>query len=395
MGGGASSDASSNEKKKKDKEIADLLASNDNDEKKTKKILLLGSGECGKTTILKQFKIIMADGFSEDEKKQFGDICRRNCLTAIISLINAVHELKIEPAFGAAEAAALTLKADFEEKVVSGSPVIESNDQLEKVKEDIKSVWKEECIQNAFNRKSEFQLLDSTEYFLTDDPVKFRKYDGNDGKSNLDRIFSENFSPNNQDILRARIMTTGVQQTQFTYEDPKEKQKVPITFRVFDVGGQRGERKRWIHCFDDVTAILFIASLSEYNQKLLEDDTRNRLDESLDLFEGIVNLAWFAHAAIILFLNKSDLFEQKILKGGKDAQMANVNGANWKYEGEDENVEQGIEFIQKEYYYRNEDDERQIYPHVTNATDTDQVTVIWKAVTQLILTNKFKDAGML
>jgi hypothetical protein len=338
----------------------------------------------------------MADGFTEDEKKQFADICRRNCLTAIIALINATKELNIEPAFGdLAETAALTLKADFEEKVVSGSPVIDNNDQLEKVKEDIKLLWKEECIQNAFKRKSEFQLLDSTEYFLTEDPDKYTKYDGNDGNPNLDRIFSDSFSPNNQDILRVRIMTTGVQQTQFTYEDPKEKQKVPITFRVFDVGGQRGERKRWIHCFDDVTAILFIASLSEYNQKLVEDQARNRLDESLDLFEGIVNLTWFANAAIILFLNKSDLFEQKILKGGKDAQMSNVKGANWKYEGKDESVKDGIEFIKNEYLYRNEDDDRQIYPHVTNATDTDQVTVIWKAVTQLILTNKFKDAGML
>ena len=72
---------------------------------------------------------------------------------------------------------------------------------------------------------------------------------------------------------------------------------------MFDcAGGQRGERKKWIHCFDGVTAIMFIASLNEYDQVLAEDRTRNRLKESLDLFEGIINLPWFKEAPIILFL---------------------------------------------------------------------------------------------
>ena len=43
------------------------------------------------------------------------------------------------------------------------------------------------------------------------------------------------------------------------------------TFRVVDVGGQRSERKKWIHCFEDVTAILFFVALSEYDMTLRED----------------------------------------------------------------------------------------------------------------------------
>ena len=46
-----------------------------------------------------------------------------------------------------------------------------------------------------------------------------------------------------------------------------------IFFRLFDVGGQRSERKKWIHCFEDVTAIIFCVAMSEYDQVLHEDET--------------------------------------------------------------------------------------------------------------------------
>ena len=49
--------------------------------------------------------------------------------------------------------------------------------------------------------------------------------------------------------------------------------KTFLFFRLFDVGGQRSERKKWIHCFEDVTAIIFCVAMSEYDQVLHEDET--------------------------------------------------------------------------------------------------------------------------
>ncbi len=43
---------------------------------------------------------------------------------------------------------------------------------------------------------------------------------------------------------------------------------------MFDVGGQRSERKKWIHCFDAVTSIIFCVALSEYDQVLLEESNQ-------------------------------------------------------------------------------------------------------------------------
>jgi hypothetical protein len=42
---------------------------------------------------------------------------------------------------------------------------------------------------------------------------------------------------------------------------------------MFDVGGQRSERKKWIHCFENVTAIIFCVALSGYDLTLVEDET--------------------------------------------------------------------------------------------------------------------------
>ena len=85
-----------------------------------------------------------------------------------------------------------------------------------------------------------------------------------------------------------------------------------ILLGMFDVGGQRNERKKWIHCFENVTAVIFVAAISEYDQVLYEDDTTNRMHEALELFDEICNSRWFRETSIILFLNKRDLFNEKI-----------------------------------------------------------------------------------
>lgn len=81
---------------------------------------------------------------------------------------------------------------------------------------------------------------------------------------------------------------------------------------MVDVGGQRSERKKWIHCFEDVTAIIFMVAISEYDQVLFEDENVNRMGESLTLFQSIVDMQWFQKTSIILFMNKTDIFENKI-----------------------------------------------------------------------------------
>lgn len=81
----------------------------------------------------------------------------------------------------------------------------------------------------------------------------------------VDRIGEISYVPTDQDVLRSRVKTTGITETTFIIGD--------LTYRMFDVGGQRSERKKWIHCFENVTAIIFLVAISEYDQVLIEDET--------------------------------------------------------------------------------------------------------------------------
>ena len=109
-----------------------------------------------------------------------------------------------------------------------------------------------------------------------------------------------------------------------------------LSIHMVDVGGQRSERKKWIHNFESVTSIIFCTALSEYDQVLLEEknqvcnkdnachvvprthssymNEQNRMAESLVLFESVINSRWFLRTSIILFLNKIDVFKAKLPK---------------------------------------------------------------------------------
>lgn len=79
-------------------------------------------------------------------------------------------------------------------------------------------------------------------------------------------------------------------------------------YSLYDVGGQRNERKKWIHCFEHVAAIVFVISLTEYQYTLFEDFGTNRLAESCKLSDEITNSRWFVGRPIFIVLNKYDQF---------------------------------------------------------------------------------------
>ncbi|XP_078470692.1 guanine nucleotide-binding protein G(t) subunit alpha-1-like isoform X1 [Lampetra planeri] len=224
-------------------------------------------------------------------------------------------------------------------------------------------LWKDTGVQASFDRASEYQLNDSASYYLND----------------LDRLMDPGYLPNEQDVLRSRVKTTGIIEDSFCFKD--------LQFRMFDVGGQRSERKKWIHCFEGVTCIIFCGALSAYDMVLVEDDEVNRMHESLHLFNSICNHRYFNDTSIVLFLNKKDLFEEKVKK-------VHLNICFPDYEGPNTFDDAGA-YIKNQFLDLNlRKEAKEIYSHLTCATDTQNVKFVFDAVTDIIIKNNLKDCGL-
>ncbi|XP_064822369.1 guanine nucleotide-binding protein G(i) subunit alpha-3-like [Oncorhynchus masou masou] len=319
------------------------------------KLLLLGAGESGKSTIVKQMKIIHEDGYTQEECSQYRVVVYSNTIQSIIAIIRAMGRLSID--FGD------TARSDDARQLFALASSAEEGVMTPELAGVIKRLWQDGGVQICFGRSREYQLNDSASYYLND----------------LDRISQQNYVPTQQDVLRTRVKTTGIVETHFTFKD--------LYFKMFDVGGQRSERKKWIHCFEGVTAIIFCVALSDYDLVLAEDEEMNRMHESMKLFDSICNNKWFTGTSVILFLNKKDLFEDKIQKSPLTICYPEYSGSNV--------FKEASTYIQCQFEDLNKrKDTKEIYTHFTCATDTKNVQFVFDSVTDVIIKANLKEVGL-
>ncbi|KAJ9607665.1 guanine nucleotide-binding protein subunit alpha [Cladophialophora chaetospira] len=261
------------------------------------KILLLGTGDSGKSTVLKQLKFINGPGYSEDDRTFFKGIIFTNIVHSMLAILEAMD------AFGIPFASPTT--ANPHASVIFAQPrrpIIQSLPC--DVSLAISTLWDDAGVRACFSRCSEFQICDSAQYYFDE----------------IERIASEKFIPTDQDILRSRQKTTGVAEFSFTNK--------ATVYRIIDVGGQRSERKKWMHYFEDVDLVLFLVAMSEYDQALYEDGSVNRLQEALDLFSSICQSQWFKRTAVQLVFNKTDIFRQKLKHSPLQAHFPDFHGGS-------------------------------------------------------------------
>jgi len=193
----------------------------------------------------------------------------------------------------------------------------------------------------------------------------------------IDQYLKPDYIPSTNDVLRVRVRSTGIEEAEFKFDS--------IIFKVVDVGGQRSERRKWIHCFDCVTTVLFCASLSGYDQYLREDSNVNRMSEALDLFDEVINSSWFSEANMILFLNKTDKFEEKIKKGDlKDYFPYYEGGADY---------EKAKSFVALRFLERVANG-TQVFIHFTCAINTDNIDHVINEVKRKIMDTQLEDMGL-
>ncbi|CAK5080263.1 unnamed protein product [Meloidogyne enterolobii] len=325
-------------------------------EKNTFKLLLLGAGECGKSTLMKQMRFMHNKGFSEEELLQQRAVVYSNTVHAMADLLKGMEKYNIT---FRDESRRLDAKLVFE-TIAKGKEQEAFSDELAVA---MKRLWEDPSLNKAtYSHALELNLQSSTMHFL----------------DSIDRISNPTYRPSDHDILLTRIRTTGVNEQTFTINAMK--------FRVFDVGGQRSERKKWIHCFENVDSIIFVAAASEYDEVLFEDGETNRMVESMRIFESICNSRWFLNTSIILFLNKKDLFEEKI-------KRTSIRVCFKEYDGF-QTYEHSMAYIKQKFVDLNANPQKMIYVHETCATDTDQVQMILDSVTSIIVQTSLGRSGL-
>ncbi|KAF9067667.1 G-protein alpha subunit-domain-containing protein [Rhodocollybia butyracea] len=311
-------------------------------ELKKPNILLLGSGDSGKTTMAKQFLKAVRGPYTDTERAKYIEPVIRSTLDAFSRLISAQSVWNQE---------------DYKdvEALLRRAYNAPSLDILE---------WIEDRCQYLLHNR--YQILGGTEFFL----------------DALPRVLAEDYLPSDADISRCYTMTKGIHPVNFVIDGSQP-------FTLFDFGGRRWERRMWLwmDCFRHAGLAIFVASLDAYNEGLLEQPTvGNRMQDSLVLFESIVNSKWFTGVPIVLFLNKSDLFSQKISRLPlPEEHFPDYHGGN--------DSEAALEYIIGQYVSRNRCG-LTLKIYLTSAIDDAQIIDVMKEVLNLKPPTAYLDLGM-
>lgn len=384
-------------------EIDQDLENERKEEEEKVKLLLLGTGESGKSTIFKQMRILYGDSKSDDDLRMYGVIVRSNIVVAIRKLTKLLQDLDLESQLdGESDAAAAADREDVSgmtarhafDQILSylvdntaeplPEPVRDESDwvghstragktanedakQFLQHVEAIRVLWQSDTMKEVWMKRAKANVNDSHKEYLQD----------------LSRIASPRYIPTEQDVLNSRVRTTQIIMEHYKIDG--------IDFEIYDVGGQRSERRKWIECFESVDAVIFVAALSEYDQTLTEARRVNRMMEALELFESVVKNRAFADTSIMLFLNKKDIFAEKILYSDISA-VAHFSD----YSGPTRDFDHGVlYFIQKFEERLVEDEFNDSFIHVTCATDTNNMEFVLDSSRTIIMTDNLKRSGFL
>ncbi|XP_048102315.1 guanine nucleotide binding protein (G protein) alpha v1 isoform X3 [Alosa alosa] len=284
------------------------------------KILLLGAAESGKSTLVKQIKIIHSNGFSRQELLSFKD--------------HAEFVLTCDWCIG------------------------EDRELRPFLAQAFCSLWADQGVRVAAARGQEYQLNDSALYFF----------------ENIGRIIAPNYVPTEKDVLRVRVRTSGVLETQFS--------TAQFIFRLYDVGGQRTQTRKWLRFFDDVRAVLFLVDASRYDLRPQQGSDTGCVQESLELYSSVCSNTVFSSASLILFMNKMDLFQKKILHSGRHLRLYFP-----EFKGADCDASGAASFLTSLFTDHLSSPAKPVYHHYATAIDTSSV----RDVFQTVIDNIVKD----
>jgi len=207
--------------------------------------------------------------------------------------------------------------------------------------------------------------------------------------NDVERIAVSNYEPTDDDVIRARLRTLGVQEYKFIFELGRTAGQ---EWRLYDVGGTRSSRAAWYPYFDDVNAIIFLAPISCFDEKLAEDRRVNRLEDSFLLWRSVCACKLLSRAQLILFLNKCDLLQAKLQRGVKIRDsVPSFGDRRNEISTATRYFQQHFREILKQY----SPVQRNFFVHLTSVIDTRSTAATLGAVEESILRDHLRRADLM
>lgn len=322
------------------------------------KLLILGAGDSGKTTWRRQMMNIHSGQFATAAvRKESSQVIVANLILGCQEIIRASQQLSIpiqEPeAQNAMDVLIKTTAQELTQELAKAINTLTSTPTF----------WK------LYELRSSFQLQDCWKGFA-DSCKDYPVWGGPDWVPTVD------------ECVRARVRTSGIVVDTFEYNN--------IKFELYDTGGQRAERRKWIHCFDSVTALIFIAASNEYDLQLFEDRSVNRLVEAVNVFKELCVSKWFVNTPVILFLNKKDLFYEKFKV--KKVPL-NISGLFPDAPTDNEDVDGALNWIAQQFI-KVKPPNKDIFVHHTTATDPKNVRTVFNDSAAILLHRNLDMSGL-
>ncbi|KAL9653390.1 hypothetical protein ABK040_002026 [Willaertia magna] len=303
------------------------------------KIVLLGTLQSGKSTLFKLFAHLKRVHYSPEELEGFKGVIYSNI---VLSLFKLIEEIKNKNSNVSEEK--LFLNYEQIKKFINladhGEMLLATEKFWDKdFSEMVLKIYNEPSLQKLLIADNHQNFDLNIEYFM----------------KNFNRIQDQsNYLPVFKDCLNARVKTTGIVELHFQENDK--------AYNVTDVGGMRNERRKWIHIMDNINMIIFTIPLNDFYMKCYEDDSTNRLKESLLLFDEIFNSNRFIDIRKIVLFTKVDLFIEKIKQG------TFINKYFDGFKGDKYNPEHVFEFILNLFRSK----VKKFKYHVVNLTDVEE-----------------------
>jgi len=299
------------------------------------KAIILGPGDSGKTTYWRQLRNLYANGLTEDEKVALIPLLR----------ISIIEDMKRMVAF--ANESSIYLPEQIRNEISYLESIDAAIDDIvPEIADAISKLWECPVIQKVYEQASFLCSSDHSSFFL--DKVK--------------EIFANDYYPSPEDIIKSRIRTTGINELRFLINDKK--------VILADIGGQKCERNKW-KVLQGINVVIFVVSLSDFNQMLFEEKSEGRTEDSIQLFEATIKSKGFSNLPLFLVFNKVDEFRKKFCKYPDSFRKAYP-----MYQGEMSDPDAAIQYIISTYKSRIPTDRPEnahLYTYVTCAVDMEEM----------------------